>query len=136
MVYIDEATFELAYPHRDASVDPGSSEFTQWIKEYSAEINIYLGVDSDICAFGDDTDESNFMAKQIGILLEARIDYKLTRKRTSSFDLVAMSPEPSLFDDRFWRVRMALSSILGTLGAEAESAWTYEFTRYSGGNVL
>jgi len=82
MALIDEATFELVYTHRDVSTSPGSTQFTQLIKKYTAKINGYLGVSSDICAVGDDSHEEEVIVDIIGDLIEGHLvvldDYNRT----------------------------------------------------------
>jgi hypothetical protein len=82
MAYIDEATFELLFPHRDASASPGTNQFTQWIKAYTAKINGYLGVSTDICAVGDDTHEEESIVAVIANLIEAHYVYVDDLNRT------------------------------------------------------
>lgn len=82
IAYIDEANFEALKPHRDASVDPGSTDFAIWVSVVSADINTFLGTDSDVCAFGDATSESYNIMDVAAELLEEMYIYYDDLKRT------------------------------------------------------
>jgi len=128
MVLIDEATFENIFPHRDASAVPGSTQFTQWIKTYTAKINGYLGVSTDICAFGDATHESESIIAIISDLLEAHYVYTDDLERTPLSERGNII-KPYLTSD----MRMMLDELKGQDDTIEEPAFNFDTNVTSGG---
>ena len=114
MAYIDETTFELEYQYRDASVYPGTSQFTQWILSYSTQINGELQVEGDVAAFGDLSHTSNTIVDIIGQLLESRFVYNEDRDKTPLQERGPMII-PHIKDDQFLSLRRALFDLKGML---------------------
>ena len=132
MVYIDEATFENIYTHRDASVSPGSTQFTQWIKTYSTQINNYLQVSSDICAVADASHVSETIIGVIGVLLENHYDYIDLWRRTPEPERATL-PVPHIRDRQFLGLLFDLDSLKGQDSSIEEPAFNFILSRTEGG---
>lgn len=132
IAYIDETIFEHLYKHRDASVDPTSTSFTQWIKTYSAQINTYLGVTSDICAYGDGSTQSETIIDVIGELLEAHFNYRDLWRRTPEPERANLT-KPHLNMTRYTHLRMMLEEVKGMDESIETPAFNFLLDRTSGG---
>ena len=135
MVYIDETTFELEYPKRDASISPGSNQFTQWIKTYSAQINGYLQVENDVAAFGDDSHTSNTIVSIIGILIESRFVYNDDLEKTP-LSIRGELIVPNLKMAQFVYLRADLDDLRGmlpTISAGDPPAFNFDINASEGG---
>lgn len=134
IAYIDEATFEKIYTHRDASASPGSAQFTQWISMYSAQINAYMSVDEDVAAFGDGTNESETIIAVIAELLEDHFQYADLWRRTPEPERNTIL-KPSIMYARYAGLRMLLDHVKE---ADDAPAYYYEMSGYytGGGTEL
>lgn len=132
MAYIDDATFELEHSHRDVSVDPTSTVFAQWIKSYSAQCNGYLGVSTDIAAFGDDSHTSRTMVDVMATLLEARFVYYDDLEKTP-LTMRGTLEVPYLKMARFAHLRGDLDDLKGSLPSIEAPAFNFDINTTTGG---
>ena len=135
LAYIDDATFELEHVHRDVSVDPTSTVFAQWIKSYSTQINNYLGVSANICAFGDNSHTSNTIVDAIATLLEARFVYSDDLDKTPLTERGVLEV-PRLKMNRFVDIQDNLETLKGqlpTIAANDPPAFNFDLDTIEGG---
>ena len=135
LAYIDETTFELEHKHRDASADPGTSQFAQWIKTYSRQINGQLGVPTDIGSFGDDTHATNDIVDVIAVLLEARYVYYDDLEKTPLTERGSLEI-PHIKMDRFGYLRADLEELKGqipTIASNDPPAFNFDLDTVEGG---
>lgn len=135
IAYTDEATFEKDFPHRDASGSPGSTQFTQWIKIYSTQINGELQVESDVVAFGADTHTSNTVLDIINQLLEFKFIFFEDIDKTPLTERQNLQI-PHIKDDRFLSFRKALEDLKGqipTIVPDDPPAFNFDLNVTEGG---
>ena len=139
MAYTTDTIFELQKPHRDVSVWPGSTEFTQMIVDYSSEINDFYLVDSDMCTSTDTTAEAYTVQKVIGELLEDYLDWleiKQCIPPTERVSWKSENPQPSLFDMNHGHLRDALNRRKEPTDDEDAYTRTMGMGYYGGGAEL
>ena len=107
MPYLDTTTFEHFQKHRDVSQWPGTSQFTQMVKEFSSEVNRFHDVTTDICSVSDATQESYLHAKYISDLIEEKMVY-LEQSQNVAVQNRVNTQAPSLFDANHTGMRAAL----------------------------
>lgn len=125
----------MEYSHRDASVDPGATQFAQWIKSYSTQVNGELQVESDVAAFGDDSHTSRTIVDTIGQLLEARFVYYEDLEKTPLTERGTIII-PHLKDLRFLSLRQSLIDLRGmipTVSADDPPAFNFDLDVLEGG---
>jgi hypothetical protein len=117
---------------RDASADPGSTQFTQWIKMFSAQINDYYQVTSDICAYGDGTQQSEAIIGVIAFLLEAHFIYANDLSRTPLSERGNLKP-PHLMNDEFIPQRFELDQVKGADESIDPAGFNFDTDTTTGG---
>ena len=122
---LDGSTFEPNYPHRDINNFPGTEAFQKIIKAYTAQINTFLNVDEDICSWDEDTEQAESLNDIIGDLIEARLNWLETRRRTPTAE-VAKLLKPNLFQDTFSYLRDQLTTIKGGDSTIEGSSFLFE----------
>ena len=135
IAYTDESTFEKTYYWRDASTSPGTTQFSQWITEYSTQINGELGVSTDVGAFGDNSHTSNTIVTSIGQLLEAMFIYAEDRDKTPLTERDEMII-PHIKDAQFLSIRESLKDLKGqlpTIASDDPPAFNFDLDVTEGG---
>lgn len=135
LAYIDETTFELEHSHRDVSADPGTTQFAQWILSYSTQINNYLGVSTNICAFGDNSHTSNTIVDAMATLLEGRFVYYDDLEKTPLSERGVLEV-PRLKMKRFVDVQDNLETLKGqipTIASNDPPAFNFDLDTVEGG---
>jgi hypothetical protein len=125
----------LEYSYRVPATYPGSTNFTQWVKTYSTQINGELQVESDVAAFGDDSHTSNTIVDVISKLLEARYVYQEDLDKTPLTERDGMII-PHLKDAQFLSLREALFDLKGmlpTISADDPPAFNFDLDVLEGG---
>ena len=109
MPYLDSTTFTYFKSWRTISAtgNVSDSEFTMLVEEFSAEVNRFHDVETDICSISDSTTESFLHAKYIADLVEETLVYKEMAQNIAPQDRVG-SRAPSLFDADHIAVQTAL----------------------------
>ena len=121
------------YKHRDASVFPGTTQFTQLIKTYSAQINGYLQVTSDICAFGDASHESETIIGIIAELLEAHLKYIDDLDKTPLTERGDNIRPPSLDMPQYVHIKLMLDNLKGADATIEPPAFNFDLDVLEGG---
>ena len=109
--------------------------FAQWILSYSAQINGYLGIDANCCAFGDASHTSYTVVDIIATLLEARFVYYDDQEKTP-LSVRGDIEVPYLRMDRFGYLRAQLEDLKGQLPSIASNdppAFNFDLNTTSGG---
>jgi hypothetical protein len=125
----------LEYSYRVPATYPGSTNFAQWVKTYSTQINGELQVESDVAAFGDDSHTSNTIVDVISKLLEARYVYQEDLDKTPLTERDGMII-PHLKDAQFLSLREALFDLKGmlpTISADDPPAFNFDLDVLEGG---
>lgn len=132
MVYTTKTIFHNQFSYRDIESFPGESAFDQLIKDYTVDINTYLGTETNICDANDDDFQSNTIAKVIGVLIEAHLNYLeiIPNKAPTERD---QYPVPSLFQEAFIHLRMQLDNIKGADESIEPVAFNVDMTKSEGG---
>lgn len=110
----------LEYPYRIPATYPGTTSFAQWIKTYSTQINTFLGVTTDIAAFGTDDHTSRTIVTVISALLESRYVYQEDRDKTPLSERGDMII-PHIRDQQFVSLRADLEGLKGQLPTVASN---------------
>ena len=116
-------------------MSPTSEVFAQWITSYTSQINGYIGVSTDICAFGDATHTSETIVDVIATLLEARFVYYDDVEKTPLSERGQLEI-PNLKMPRYAYLRETLEDLKGQIPTVASSdppAFNFDLDTISGG---
>ena len=118
--------------HRDASTWPGTTQFTQIIKTYTAQINNYLQVTTDICAFGDATHEGETIIGIIATLIEAHLKYLEDLGKTPLSERGDLEV-PSIHMPKYTYMLQALDELKGSDSTIEAPAFNFDLDTLEGG---
>lgn len=106
------------------------------IKTYSAQINGYLQVSSDVCAFGDASHTSETIVGIISELLEAHIKYIEDLDKTPLTERADTITPPSLDMRKYIHMKVMLDSLKGmipTVSSQDPCAFNFDLDTLEGG---
>ena len=112
---------------------PGTGQFTQLIKTFTAQINGYIGVTSDICAFGDATHESETIIGIIAELIEAHLKYVEDLDKTPLSERGDNISPPSLHMPKYAHARAILEDLKGSDASIEPPAFNFDLDTIEGG---